>query len=678
MRKKIFETPTLLYFVAAAMLIAYFFPREGKFRYQFFEGKPWRYGLLTATNDFPIYKTDAEVAAEQDSALANLLPYFRYHANIETLVIERVDTLNKTDSNKEQSASYVKYLKKSLPKLYTNGIISGEAFELIQKNNEKEINLLKNNTSYLKATNELFTTKTAYEFIIDNCPNHLDKNRLKAYNVDQYIQENVIYDTEMTQKVTDELINSIPLASGMVQAGERIVDRGEIVTPETYNVLRSMKILNDSLTQGSHRDILMIIGEFILVMGLMLCFGIYLWMYRNGLYNDRKSVLFMLLCITTGCVLTELCITWEIMNIYILPFAIIPIVIRTFIDSRTAFIANLITILICSLMVPFPHEFVLLQLTAGMIVSFSLKGLTQRSQLIRCAFIVFVSYAIIYTSLSLYQEADLKKINWLMFLYFGINFILMMFSYILVYILEKTFGYLSNITLVELSNINTPVLQKLSETCPGSFQHSLQVSIIASAAASRVGADAQLVRTGAMYHDIGKMSNPTYFTENQTGVNPHNQLEFEDSAQLIINHIHEGIKIAEKANIPNAIIDFIRTHHGLGKVKYFYNSHKNKYPNQEIDEAKFTYPGPNPFSKETGILMMADSIEAASRSLKEYTEENITQLVNKIISSQIEDGLLTNTPLTFRDVETIKEVFIEKLKTMYHTRVTYPDLKKHA
>jgi hypothetical protein len=672
MKKNIFAIPTLLYFVAAAMLIAYFFPREGKFKYQFFEGKPWRYGLLTATNDFPIYKTDAQVTAEQDSARAQLLPYFRYHTNIEEMALKQLDTFRGSGF----STNYINYLKQSLSKLYSNGIISGEMSEQIKKEQIKDINLLKDNISHHKASNGLFTTKTAYEFVIDNCPSYLNKDKLKSYNVDQYIQENVIFDTQMTQKAENEVISNIPLASGMVQAGERIVDRGEIITPETYNVLRSMKRLNDSFTQGSHRDVLMIIGEFILVMGLILCFATYLWMYRNGLYSDRKSVLFMLLCITTGCVLTEICITWELINVYIIPFAIIPIVIRTFFDSRTAFIANLITILICSLMVPFPHEFVLLQLTAGMIVSFSLKGLTQRSQLIRCAFIVFASYAIIYTSLSLYQEADLKKLNWLMYLYFSINFILMMFSYILVYILEKTFGYLSNITLVELSNINTPILQKLSETCPGSFQHSLQVSIIASAAASRVGADAQLVRTGAMYHDIGKMSDPTYFTENQSGVNPHSQLSFEESAQLIINHIHEGIKIAEKANIPSAIIDFIRTHHGAGKVKYFYNSHKNKFPDQEIDEALFTYPGPNPFSKETGILMMADSIEAASRSLKEYTEENITQLVNKIISTQIEDGLLTNTPLTFRDVETIKEVFIEKLKTMYHTRVTYPDLKK--
>lgn len=324
----------------------------------------------------------------------------------------------------------------------------------------------------------------------------------------------------------------------------------------------------------------------------------------------------------------------------------------------------------------FPHEFLLLQVIAGMVVTFSLRDLYERSQLIRCAFFIFMSYALCYISLSIYQEADFKKINWMMMLYFGINFILLMFTYILVYMLEKTFGYVSSITLVELSNINTPILKKLSEISPGTFQHSLQMSILASEAAAAIGANAQLVRTGAMYHDIGKMANPAFFTENQSSINPHSQLSFDQSAKIIINHVNDGVKIAEKAMLPKAIIDFIRTHHGRGKAKYFYNSFKNQYPDREIDEEAFTYPGPNPFSKETAVLMMADSVEAASRSLKEHTEENIRALVDKIIDGQIADGLMRNAPLTFKDVETVKNVFVEKLKIMYHTRISYPDLKK--
>ena len=317
-----------------------------------------------------------------------------------------------------------------------------------------------------------------------------------------------------------------------------------------------------------------------------------------------------------------------------------------------------------------------MQLVAGMAVTFSLRELSERSQLIRCSFFIFLAYVVTYLSLTLFQEASLQKINWLMMLYFGINFILLMFTYVLVYMLEKTFGYVSSITLVELSNINRPLLKRLSETCPGTFQHSLQVSILAAEAAAKINADAQLVRTGALYHDIGKMCNPVFFTENQTSVNPHTRLSFDQSAQIIISHVTEGVKMAEKEGLPKAVINFIRTHHGCGKTKYFYNSYLNKYPDRPIDESLFTYPGPNPFTKETAILMMADATEAASRSLKEHTEESIENLVNRIIDGQIADGLMRNAPLTFKDVEDIKAVFVEKLKTMYHTRISYPDLKK--
>ena len=390
----------------------------------------------------------------------------------------------------------------------------------------------------------------------------------------------------------------------------------------------------------------------------------------------RRNTLFLVCCIFVPVLLTEVCAAYNLFSLYIIPFAIAPIVVRTFFDSRTALFTHLVTVLICSVMAQFPHEFLILQIVAGMVVTFSLKELSERSQLIRCAFFVFLSYALSYVGLVLYQDADLNKIHWVMMLYFGINFILLTFAYLLVYILEKVFGYISPITLVELSNINNDVLKKLSETCPGTFQHSLQVSILASEAASRIGANAQLVRTGAMYHDVGKMANPLYFTENQNQVNPHNTLSFEESAQRVISHVTEGVKIAEKAGLPKEIIDFIRTHHGRGKAKYFYNSYKNQYPDREVDESLFTYPGPNPFTKETAIVMMADSVEAASRSLKEHTEESISQLVNKIIDTQIADGLLKNAPLTFRDVESVKRVFIEKLKIMYHTRISYPDLKK--
>ena len=664
------------YFIVAALLIAYFFPREGKFRYQFYEGKPWRYGLLTAPSDFPIYKTEAEVEAERDSVLSKFEPYFRLDKTVEEAEVDRLKEAYGKGLNKKATPAYMQYIECSLVDLYGKGILASKEMEDLKKNKYTQVNLVENNVAHSRYTSDFFTVKTAYEFIINNCPSHLDRSVLQSCDINNYLKENIAYDEATSEKVKEDMLRGVALASGMVQAGERIVDRGEIVDNHTYNVLRSLKIVHETKSGGAQRQSIILGGQFILVFGIILCFWLYLWSFRPQILHDRRNALFLVLCIFVCCILMELCVTYALFNVYILPLAIVPIVVRTFFDSRTALFTHLIIVLICSLMVPFPHEFLLLQIIAGMVVTFSLRDLSERSQLIRCAFFIFMSYTLCYISLALYQEADFNKINWLMILYCGINFILLMFSYILVYILEKTFGYVSSITLVELSNINTPLLKKLSETSPGTFQHSLQVSILASAAATKIGANAQLVRTGAMYHDIGKMANPAFFTENQGSVNPHSQLTFDQSARIIISHVTDGVKIAEKAMLPKAVIDFIRTHHGQGKAKYFYNSFKNQYPDREIDESAFTYPGPNPFSKETAVLMMADSVEAASRSLKEHTEESIRQLVDKIVDGQIADGLLKSAPLTFRDVETVKSVFVDKLKTMFHTRISYPDLKK--
>lgn len=663
-------------FIVTALLIAYFFPREGKFKYQFYEGKPWRYGLLTASYDFPIYKTDEEINVEKDSILMNFEPYYRIDPEIQHQEIEKLRNQYNETLYLKVKPSYMQYVEKTLINIYNQGIISTQDLEQLEKEGYKRIKVRENNVAKTEYVSDFFTVKSAYEFIINNCPGRFDKSSLQSCDLNNYLTENIISDPLTTQKIKNDMLQSVSLANGMVQAGERIVDRGEIIDNHTYNVLRSLKMVYETKAGDNQRQNLILAGQFILVLGIMFCFWLYLWSFRPKIFHNRNNVVFLVLSIFVSCILTELCVTYGLFSIYIIPFAIIPIVVRTFFDSRTALFTHLVIILICSLMAPFPHEFLLLQIIAGMVVTFSLRELSERSQLIRCAFFIFMAYTITYLSLTLYQEADLKKINWVMLLYFGINFILLMFTYVLVYMLEKTFGYVSSITLVELSNINQPILKKLSETCPGTFQHSLQVSILASEAATKIGADSQLVRTGALYHDIGKMSNPVFFTENQTSFNPHNQLSFDESAQIIISHVTEGIKMAEKIGLPNAVTNFIRTHHGTGKAKYFYNSYKNKYPDAEIDEKLFTYPGPNPFSKETAVLMMADSVEAASRSLKEHTEESIRQLVCKIIDTQISDGLLNNAPLTFKDIATIKTVFVDKLKTMFHTRISYPDLKK--
>ena len=417
-------------------------------------------------------------------------------------------------------------------------------------------------------------------------------------------------------------------------------------------------------------------GISLLVGGLMACCFFYFYYLRKNIFTKKKDVVFSLSIITFFIILTEICISYRI-NVYIIPYAIIPIAVRTFFDSRTAQITHLITILICSLMVPFPWEFVIIQLSVCMITIYILKDMTRRWQLIAYSFYILLTYIVLYLGILLLRTGDFSYFNWNKLIYFGINFLLMMFTYPFIYILEKIFGYISNVTLVELSDINLPLLQQLSEKAPGTFQHSLQVSMLAAAAAVKVGADPQLIRTGALYHDIGKMENPLYFVENRlAGPNPHDKLSLVESARIITKHVPAGVKMAEKEAIPQAIVQFIKTHHGKGKAKYFYNSFINQYPDKPVDEQAFTYSGENPDTKETAILMMADSIEATSRSLTDYSESSLRTMIDKIINSQIADGLLENAPLTYKNIKEIKQVFLERLLSVYHLRITYPEIIK--
>ena len=415
---------------------------------------------------------------------------------------------------------------------------------------------------------------------------------------------------------------------------------------------------------------------------ILLMFGsfyMYLLFFRPNEYRNRKHVVFMVLLVVIFLLLTAVTVRFELFSVYILPYAIVTILIRTFIDSRTALFISLITIILSSLMVPFPFEFIVIQISVAMVSIFMLKELSERSQLIRSSFFILLTYILVYIGLVMYQEGSVKDINWLMLVYFLINFIFIMFSYSLVYMVEQSFGFISGVSLVELSNINKPLLKELSEKAPGTFQHSLQVSNLGMAAAAKLGANASLIRTGALYHDIGKMVNPAFFTENQTpGMNPHAGLPFEESARIIINHVRDGVKIAQKQNIPQQIIDFIETHHGTSMPKYFYISWKNANPDKEVNESDFRYPGPNPNTKETAIMMMADAVEASSRSLPEYSEQTLRNLVDKIIDSQVSEGYFKLAPITFRDIQTVKDVFVEKLQTVYHSRIAYPELKQQA
>lgn len=446
MKLKNYSIPTAVYFIVAALLIAYFFPREGKFRYQFYEGKPWRYGLLTAPSDFPIYKTDEEVKVEKDSALRRFEPYYRVTPGTEAAQVDKLRAAYAASLQAKVSPAYMHYIENSLAELYKKGILSTQDFDDLHREEHSQINLLENNIAQSRYVSDLFTVKTAYEFIINNCPPRLDKSILQSCDVDKYLTENITYDKAMSDKVREDILQSVSIANGMVQAGERIVDRGEIVDNHTYNVLRSLKIVHESKSGGSQRQSIILAGQFVLVFGIMFCFWLYIWSFRLKIFHNKRNIFFLLSCIFTATIITELCVSYGLFNLYILPYAIVPIVVRTFFDSRTALFTHIIIALMCSLMAAFPHEFLILQIVAGMVVTFSLRELSQRSQLIRCAFFIFMSYTIGYLSITLYQEGDFQKINWIMLLYFGINFILLMFTYVLVYMLEKMFGYVSTIT----------------------------------------------------------------------------------------------------------------------------------------------------------------------------------------------------------------------------------------
>ncbi len=669
-----------LLFILATLLITYVFPRQGKFKYSFNEGRPWRYGLLTAPFDFSIFKSAEQLKQDQDSILVFYEPYYKIEKSAEVEAIADFDADSNLDPVLSKlDRSYISYIRNKLLQIYKDGIINSAEYDKVAATKKGTLRLREGKEAKAKEIESFYTIKSAYEEIIKNTPTSLSENTVKTANVNNYLKESIIYDAVTSENAKKDFVQQVYPTLGMVQTGERIIGEGEIVDHDVYNILSSLKRVTEEKSGSTGRSNWIILGEFMLIAILMGAFYMYLLFFRIDEFRNRKHVTFMVLIITFFVVLTAINVSFNLFNVYIIPYVIVTILIRTFIDSRTALYASLVTILICALMVSFAFEFMILQVTIAMITIFNLKELTERSQLIRSSFVILVSYIVLYVALVLAQEGDVNMIAWENIIYFVINFIFITFSYLLVYMVEKSFGFISGVSMVELANINKPILRQLSEEAPGTFQHSMQVSNLAAAAAIKIGANPSLVRTGALYHDIGKMDNPVFFTENQPpGVNPHAGLPFEESARIIIDHVPQGVKRAHKEGLPKQIIDFIETHHGTSTPKYFYNSWKNANPGKDIDDAAFSYPGPNPFSKETAILMMADTVEAASRSLKEYTEESIRKLVTKLIDAQVNEGLFRKAPITFKEVDMIKELFIEKLQAIYHSRIAYPELKEQG
>ena len=665
-------------FIITVTVIVYFLPREAKFNYQFDIDKPWKYSQLMATFDFPIYKDDNLVKHEQDSLMRMFKPYYNLQKDTEDEAIKKLKNIYHTTYKKIfPSIDYLQYLEHTLREIYDRGVISNNNALTLETDSTMAIWIVENRSSKTEMVDKLFTAKQAYEYLLTSDSLYYRPEILRQCNLNDLITPNLTFDAERTQTAKQDMLRNYSWSSGMIVSGQKIIDRGEIVTSEKYLILESLRKESIQRSETSGQKRLILIGQTLLVSVFIFFFMLYIELFRKDFFNHKRALLLIFSLIVLYCISTSLISERTVVNINMLPFAMLPIAIRVFLDSRTAFLSFIITILICSVNLLLPHEFILIQLAAGMAAIFSLRELSQRSQLFRTAFIVTLTYALIYFAYELIMVNDFSKMNGRMYIYFIINGVLLLFAYPLLFLLEKTFGFTSNVTLVELSNINNELLRQMAETIPGTFQHSMQVANLAAEAANRIGAKSQLVRTGALYHDIGKMENPAFFTENQSGgVNPHKNLSYEQSAQVVIDHVTDGLKLADKHNLPEVIKDFINTHHGHGKTKYFLISWMNEHPGETPDEAKFTYPGVNPFSRETAILMMADAVEAASRSLSEYTEESISNLVDKIIDGQVAEGYFKGCPITFKDIEEVKAAFKEKLKIIHHTRISYPELKK--
>jgi len=658
-------------FTSVIVIILQFFPSEKKFKYQFEIGKPWAYELITAAYNFPIYKNDQKIAVEKAQLLKDFTPYFQldttiYHSEFSKFQSE----LTKSGSI---TADELRFFKSKFKTIYDRGIISTEELKLLSKDKTSAIScILPNRVTHTIEVNKLYTAITAYEEIMLNAP-----AKFKNLNINNYLVENIKYDKKTSELSKSEVFKGLSLTSGMVQAGQRIVDRGEIVTPQTYGQLKSFKVEYEKRNTSTQQASTVLVGEIIMILFLSGLYFMYLFLFRPRVYADISNLIFMALLMVLMVMITSIIIQFTSFSYYVVPFALLPIIVRVFFDPRTALFAHIVVMLIIAFMVDHSFQFLLLQITIGMVAVSSLRDMTQRSQLTQSALYIFISYCFMYLAFELISEGDVYRIHWQPIIYFAISSAFILLAYILIYIFEKIFGLVSSITLIELTNINSELLMEFAEIAPGTFQHSLQVSSIATEAAKKINANSLLVRTGALYHDIGKMKNPHYYTENQAnGVNPLTSLDFEEAAKTIINHVKDGIEIAKANRLPDQIINFIATHHGTSKTKYFYNSFINANPNVQPNESNFAYKGPLPNNKETAILMMADAVEARSRSLTEYTEESINNMIESMVNGQIADGQFKDAPISFRDVETVKSVFKLKIKSIYHTRIVYPELNK--
>lgn len=657
-------------------IIVWFLPRDSNSkRYNYDVGKPWMYQSFIAQFDFPIYKSEDAIKQEQDSILKELMPYYNYDPTREKKELER---FNKDFSSELTGLShhYRAIIIDRIHRLYSAGIMNTPEYNAIAYDSTNMVKVVDGKSATPIEIGCMYSTMSAYEALLKDEELSKDRALLQKLNLTNYLEPNLTYDKEKTETERTDMLGSIPLASGMVLSGQKIIDRGEIVDDYTYRVLSSFERELQRRNATQMELTTTFIGQVIYVTILVMLFTMYIALFRKDYFDKPRSIMMLYVMITLFPIAVAMMIEHNWFNVYIVPFAMAAIFARMFMDSRTAFVTQLTIVLICAAAVKYQYEFIIIQIVSGLVAIYSLRELSSRAQVIKTAALVTVSCCAVYLALQMMQETDVLKLDSKMYTHFAVNGVLLLLSYPLMYLIEKTFGFTSNVTLFELSNTFKGVLRNLSEVAPGTFQHSITVGNLAAEVANRIGADSLLVRVGALYHDIGKMTNPAFFTENQAGVNPHDALTCKESAKIIIGHVTEGVKIAEKANLPTIIKDFILTHHGRGMAKYFYIKYQNEHPDEVVDKEQFTYPGPNPFTREQALLMMADTCEAASRSLQEYTEESISSLVDRLIDAQVADGCFKDCPITFRDIAQAKQVLTERLMSIYHTRIQYPELKK--
>ena len=662
--------------LVSTLIIVWAMPRDRRVNFRIEVNKPWHYNDLTATFDFPVYKSDSTVERERREALRAYEPYYIYQNTTGSQQVRRF----MQDFGKEQqvlSSDFKRIIANRMNTLYEEGIIDTREPLTQDSDTAGMLRRVDGKDAVSISVGSVHTAREAYEQLLQDPVLVGRIAALQELNLNEYLVPNLLYDSVRSETSRQELIASVILSSSIVQRGQKIIDRGTIVDQQKALVLESYIKEMDRRHGTQSKLNVTVLGELLYVLLIMLAFTVYLSMYRRDYFERMRSVGMIYVLIVGMAILSSLLVSHNLLHVYILPFAIVPIFIRVFMDSRTAFMAHTALVLISACLLQYPMEFITVEMAAGTAAIFSLRELSSRSQLFRTAVVTTVAAMLANLSIHLIHSGELERINPSEYNYLLVCGVIIFCCYPLLYLVERTFGFISEISLIELSDMNKPLLRQLSEVAPGTFQHSIQVGNLAAEIARKIGASAQLVRTGALYHDIGKSVNPIYFTENQSGgISPHEHLTEVESAQMIVSHVTEGLKLAEKNNLPRQIRDFISTHHGQGKAKYFYVKYKNAHPDESVDELLFTYPGPNPFTKEQAILMMSDAVEAASRSLPDYTEQSIRNLVDRIIDQQTADGFFRDCPITFRDLQYAKTVLIEKLKTIYHTRISYPEEKK--